>query len=315
MNEQKQINWTALLVRVLLFAIPLIFAGVRWARGVAYYEGALLEINLGLSGLATVIAQNLVVLLELIVAFVLLLRPFGKSVLIWSSILEVIYLVTFLLGLKNIAFGGFDLTGLGVPMLGIILSLIWWGTIFYLCQRKKVSNRLLKWGWSALFSVVIFVLYVVLGPLNLLDFKLLDEPYFDQYANWKPYHQQLEEKYPDFDRKGSYLLVFFNTGCDHCNDAAKKMGVYKRLARKEQKVMAVFFAKKDSEDFWVDDHDIQEFLDRNHLQVPYVKLYDYEAVSIAGVAFPTFIEMKEDKALTYFSGSAFNTKAFDQYFW
>ncbi|MCB9196704.1 MAG: hypothetical protein H6598_10820 [Flavobacteriales bacterium] len=287
---------------------------LRWAIGIEEYEGALFESGIAGSWQMSIVLLNIFACAEIFAAVWILLGKWNKSLTIYLSIILMMYSTVILFEVNNQTYFNRDLCYIGIPFIGLLL--IWLGAFGYVSiMKNKLEVKSIFPNWiSGLIASVMSIVFLLLGPLNMYDFELLDSPYQEKYANWEPYLKIVEKGELELFQEEYYMLVFFNTGCEHCNASAKKLGVYLRKKKSKLKVLTVFFGQTKNEGFWKDEKEIEEFLVRNNLDVPYLKLVDYETFSMVGNAFPVFIKMHNNEPETFFIASKFNARGYDDYF-
>lgn len=299
-------------VRILLFSSVFLFGLSRHLFGWEEAAGSLLESHMVPSLEAAIILIHVTTIMELIFAIWVITAKLNKYFAFFGMLLATIYSVSFLTALGNESFVGADLTSIqgymGYPLVVISIFI----SLFFLRNGSENKRWVPKWI-VAVLMVAAPIGYLSYFSSTFSDFKYQGSSYNVKYAHWEPYWTILEEEHPEFIGKKEYVLCFFNTGCSHCNEAARLIGAY-RMNYPNVELLGVFFGKSADDEFWSTETKIEEFLDRNNLDIPYIKMKDYEAVSISDNHFPVMIQMVNEKPSHIYVGMAINAWAFDHLF-
>lgn len=310
-NNNYLQNW---MIRIFAGCTLVVILLSRHLFGTEEAVGSLFESGLANGWQMAMIEMHLLSLLE-IVLFISLF--FGRlNTFMWSSIglLLLTYILSFLFSKSNELYPNSSLVSVfDNDYLGALLSLTLLTVL--VGYRNVLKQKLLKISsfWVILPFFGLLTLYVWGNSRDFDDFNWEPNSYQEKYANWMPFNDSLVINHPDFLENQNYTLVFFSVTCSHCNESARRLGVYQEKNEIDD-VMIVFFGKASDSDFWSDAGPVKEFVDRNKLSLPYIKLIDYQAVSLAGVEFPVVIEMEDNVPVSISIGSEFNAAGFDEKF-
>lgn len=312
MTEDIKYRIWSISIRVLLFVSVFLFGLFRHLFGWEEAAGSLLESHMVPSLEAAIILIHITTILELIFAVWVITAKLNKYFAFLAIFLATIYSVSFVTSLGNVTFINADLTSvdgyMGYPLVlvALVLSIV--------VLRKDRENR--RWAPKWLVSGLMIALpmgYLTYYIPSFSQFENQGSTYEVKYANWEPYWSIIGEKQPEFDTDREYLIGFFNTSCSHCNQAARLIGAYQRM-NSSFNLIGVFFGKSADSEFWEQDDRVLEFLDRNNLEIPYVKMVDYQAISISDNHFPVIIKMINKKPSHIYIGDEVNAWAFDHLF-
>lgn len=312
MKERSENRWIEWLIRVSIAMSIICFGVLRHLFGLNEVVGNLLESRLAFSSQMAFLEVHLITILELIFVVFILTSKLSKAFLSFSGLLIVIYLLSFLLSLGNESYIGSDLSSIN-GFTGVVL-------VFLVALLLVLSS--LRWGgfktrvpiWlKIMISLMLIVGYSSYYLITSNEFTELGGEYDVKYTDWNKYRNKLSQQKPQYASEKDYTLCFFSTSCNHCNEAAKRLSVYRQLFP-DKEILLVFFSKVKDVGFWESDEVIEEFLSRNHLELPYLKIKDYEAVSLGGNQFPAVVEMKDGKPYKHFVGPELNAWAFDYLF-
>lgn len=313
MVTEKENN--LLMVSIRLFvAIGIVSFGVlRHLFGLEESSGALLESGLAGSSQGALILIHLLTLLEFGFVVWTLTGKLTKYYSVLFGVIFIIYTLSFFLSIGNERYLNASLTSLsegfwGYPIAVMILLFV------ILTQVKLGKIKPITPNWVSIVLVIgLWSGYGAYYYPSTDQFLDRGNVYEVKYAKWDRYWELLEESYPEFLDEKNYKVCFFNTSCSHCNDAASRIGVYQKK-NPEIKLLAVFFAQSKDVAFWETNDRVEEFLSLNKLDVPFLKMKDYEAVSISSNQFPVIVEMQEKEPVSLYIGGELNAWAFDHLF-
>ncbi|MCB9189622.1 MAG: hypothetical protein H6599_10135 [Flavobacteriales bacterium] len=284
----------------------------RHIYGTEDATGSLLESGWANSSQLALLEVHLMTMLELTFLVLTIFSRFNKAMLLGYGILGVIYLASLLSSLSNESYLFADLTRLN-GWLGIPLV---FAVVLFSFTASKRFGGFEKRGpvW-----LIIALPIVLIGGYSSYywsaesEFTDLGNPYKVKYSNWDWYWEKVDDQLPEIREQEEYTLCFFSTTCSHCNEAAKRIGVYQKRFSNRQ-MYAVFFSRAADKEFWSSDSIVQGFLVQNHLKLEYIKMLDYEAVSIADNHFPVIVTMKDGQPVKKYVGEELNAWAFDHLF-
>lgn len=312
MAEIQNTSVIGAVIRVLISVIIIAIGVFRHLYGLEESTGDLLESGLASSSVLALLEVHVITALELV--FVVWTIGFRMNIayLVMSGLILAIYSFSYFLSLGNESYLSVDLTSIN-GMVGYPLVIV--AMLFGVYAAIKLEG-LRKWLPSWVGIVIGFGLIAGYASYyfdTIVQFSDQGNEYNVAYAKWGKYWEAVENQQPDFKDESEYTVCFFSTSCSHCNQAAKRIGVYRRKYP-EKKVLAVFFGKSADGEFWSSGNEIKKFLERNNLDLPFIKMVDYEAISIADNRFPVMIEMKETKPQSIYVGEEVNAWAFDYLF-
>lgn len=313
MSDEKRIKYAQVFLR-LSIALPIVLFGIfRHLFGWEEAAASLLESNMVSSFKAALIVVHITTVLELIFMVWAIFGKLDKFFVGLVGVLFCLYSFSFLTALGNESYPRSDLSSInGLPGYPLAILVL----LFTLIGVFKINDntRVLPVWMMVILPILLIGGYVGYYYSSAVDaFSDRGNDYQVKYANWDKYWNYLGEQQPDFLEEQNYSICFFSASCSHCNAAARLIGVYKRKAP-ELEILGVFFAKSADQKFWKNDSIVNTFLSRNNLDIPFLKMIDYEAVSIADNQFPVIIEMENKQPKRIYVGSELNVWAFDHLF-
>lgn len=313
MSDEKKIKYAQVFLR-LGIVLPVILFGVfRHLFGWEAAAGSLLESGLTSSFKTAFIIIHVTTVLELGFVVWAIFGKLNNYFVGLVGVLFCLYSFSFLIAIGNESYPKADLSSVsGLPGYPLAILVL----LFTLIGVFKMNNNTQVLPvWITVILTILLVGgyggYYYSPTVDALSDKGND--YEVKYANWDKYWNYLGEQQPDFLEEQNYTVCFFSTSCSHCNDAARLIGVYKRKSP-DIKILGVFFAKSADQEFWENDSVVNVFLTRNNLKIPFLKMIDYEAVSIADNQFPVIVEMENKQPGRIYVGSELNAWAFDHLF-
>ncbi len=318
MEGQKNNNLLGWTIRLFVAFTVIGFGVSRHFYGTADATGSLLEAGLSGSSIVALVEVHVITILELIFVVCTLTCKFNRLYLVLAGVLILSYIFSFLAAYGNVSFVNAELGSLngysGFPLVILVLLLI----IYARIQLKGFKTWAPAWSIWSMSTVLVggylsfFFLIYNAKPANQ-EFNNRGNAYKVANAKWDKYWEAIESQQPEFMDEKDYTICFFSTSCGHCNAAAKRVGVYQELYP-EKKVLAVFFAKVKDQEFWKSDEVIDAFFERNHAQLPFIKIKDYEAVSLSSNEFPVIVTLKDKQPEAIYIGNELNAWAFDHLF-
>ncbi|CAG5077889.1 hypothetical protein [Parvicella tangerina] len=294
-------------------ALSVIAFGVsRHLFGLEESTGSLLESGLASSSQMALLGVHVITLLELIFVAITLTARFNKGYLWLAISLGAFYTLSYFFSWKNTVFLNADLTNVlglsGCPF--VILCVVLLGFTY---GKLKEGKKVLP-SWATIGVIVLLITgYTTYYGDTVSDFKNQGSEYAVKYAKWDVYWEDLEDQQPEFLQESTYTLCFFSTSCSHCAEAARRISVYQKKYP-ENKLLGVFFAKSADGEFWNSDERVEDFFERTSLKIPFIKMIDYQVVSIADNQFPVIIRMEDKKPQSIYVGAELNAWAFDHLF-
>jgi hypothetical protein len=312
MQQEGENKLIRVAIRMFIAVSVICFGVFRHLYGLNEITGNLLESGMAGTSKMALIEVHAFTILELGFVIWTIFGSLRKPYLVFAGMMFIVYTASFGMALGNDSFPSSDLSAIN-GMMGFPLVLLMLGAVVYaVIKLKDIKQWMPGWFSMTLTGLLVMGYFIYYMPY-FSEFRNEGNGYDVKYANWDYYWDLLPDQQPGFMGKDDYTICFFSTTCSHCNEAANRLGVYLEKYPSED-VLLIFFGQSADQAFWENDDVISDFLVRNNVDLPYLKMKDYEAISISDNMFPVMITLEGKQPTEIFVGGEVNAWAFDYLF-
>lgn len=301
MTKQSKIEQPLLIIISLILLVSgfgKLFGEGKIIGGISIFDLRMIEDGLG-NWMSTSLFNRIFTAVEINLAILILTNWIKRSLLLYIFILVLgVYCVDVILGWGN-------LLTIHHPMLYLFnqyltLAVIPFLVIAIISIRKKTEKR--NYWFSLLVIIPVLILPFIVSPLFIEDFESKSNQYEKNESDWVIIETKFADKNIELN-EGKYIVAFFSTNCTHCNQLAKILGVSTRGFNSKKKIILVFPGNE---------KDTREFMNRNKVDYPYIRVTPDEFTKVAGFAFPSIFSIENGKVLKQWTGDNFSLKVRDE---
>lgn len=297
-NRIEQILLLLIAITLLTSGFGKLFGEGKLIGGIASFDLRMIENGFG-NWKTTTLFNRIFTAVEINLGILILTNLIKRSVLYYLLIVTVgIYILDIFLGWNNQLTINNNLLFLFNQYL--TLAIIPFLVIAILLIRKK-TDKTNSW-FSLLVIIPIISLPFIISPLFIEDYENNSYEYKKSSNDWEIIEKKFTEKNIDINQ-GDYIVAFFSTNCVHCNELAKILGVSTRGFNSSKKILLVFPGNLE---------DTNNFLDRNKIDYPFVRVTPQQFTKVAGFAFPSIFSLENGAVIKHWTGSNFSLSVRDE---
>lgn len=295
-----QVLFITLALILLTSGFGKLFGDGKLLGGIASFDLRMIEDGLG-NWKSISLFNRIFIAVEINVGILILTNLIKRSILYYTIVLlTILYLIDIVLGWNNQLSVNYTLLYLFNHYLTLaIIPFI----IISLLALKKHTEKSNSW-YSLLLIIPIAVLPFIFNPLFIEDYESTTINYEQIDTDWEVIRAQFATQEIDV-TNGEYLIAFFSTNCQHCNELAKVFGNTSRGFASKRKILLVFPGNEENTTL---------FIERNKSFFPYIRITEEEFLKVAGFSFPSIFSTEDGKVLKHWTGNSFSLAVRDEEF-